>query len=212
MSAAVVASGRKVRPRPERAVDPAPVEAGALALAGNPDRQVAPGRDLLRLQEVGRDPGQARVARRRRGDAGEHVAHDQRPGRPGGVEDARRARLGHADRPLGEVARVDELHRIAAVAGRQHLAAARQAHRPVGEAIGLVARADDQARPDDRRRLAELPLRLGFARRLQRPVELGLGAQRLDRLGHRVVAGVAQQRPPPRRRACRWRRRPRSSR
>ena len=42
--------------------------------------------------------------------------------------------------------------------------------------------------------LAELARRLGFARRLQRPVELGLGAQRLDRLGHRVGAVVAQQR------------------
>ena len=54
--------------------------------------------------------------------------------------------LGQADRPLGEVARVDELHGVAAVAGGEHVAPAVEAHRPVGEAVALVAGADDEAR------------------------------------------------------------------
>ena len=45
-----------------------------------------------------------------------------------------------------EVARVDDLERIRRRAGRDEFAAARGARRPVGEAVGVVVGADDEAR------------------------------------------------------------------
>ena len=76
----------------------------------------------------------------------DHRLHRQRRGRTHRVEGTEGARLRHPDRPLGEVARVDELHGVAAVARREHVAAAVEPDRPVGEAVALVARTDDQAR------------------------------------------------------------------
>src|SRR5258706_10883340 len=49
--------------------------------------------------------------------------------------------------PAGEVAYVDKLQVVGCIAGRQHLAAATDAHRPVGETIGRIVRTHDEARP-----------------------------------------------------------------
>ena len=112
-------------------------------------------------------------------------------GRAHGVEDAEGARLDHADRPLGEVACVDELHGVAAVARGEHVAAAVEAHRPVGEPVALVARADDEPRPDHGGDPGEPLLGFLLGERLERAVEpLDVGAQGLLRLLHRVVALV----------------------
>jgi hypothetical protein len=70
----------------------------------------------------------------------------------------------------------------------------RQPHRPVGETVGFVARSDDQARANDRgQRLAILAQRLLFTQCFQRTVELGVGGQRFQRLGHRVGAMVGRK-------------------
>lgn len=67
--------------------------------------------------------------------------------------------------------------------------------RPVGEAVGLVARADDVARAHDGDVLAELLVRLGFAQCLQRAVQVAdVGAQRFLRFRHRILALVLRQR------------------
>ena len=63
---------------------------------------------------------------------------------PGRVEVADDPLLGDADEPGPEVAHVDDLDGAAGIAGRQHLAAARDAHRPVREPPGRVVRPDDQ--------------------------------------------------------------------
>ena len=56
--------------------------------------------------------------------------------------------LRHANRPLGDVARVDDLHGIVAVARREHFAALVDAIRPVGESIRAIERTDDQSRDE----------------------------------------------------------------
>ena len=149
--ARVSVGGLRERPEGEAGGDgllvAAAVGARGVPGGGDPDRHVAPGADLLLLEEVRRRPDEAGASSRWPPlDAVEHAAHRELRGRAHGVEDAERARLDHADRPLGEVAGVDELHRVLAVAGGEHVAAAGEAHRPVGEAVALVARADDQAR------------------------------------------------------------------
>lgn len=79
--------------------------------------------------------------------------------------------------------------------GTRIFAALRHPVRPVGEAVGLVARADDVARTHDGDVLAELLVRFGFAQRLQRTVEvLDVGTQGLLRFGHRILALVLRQR------------------
>jgi len=52
---------------------------------------------------------------------------------PGRVEDAHGPPLEDPNDPGREVANVDELHRVRAVARGEDVAAARQAHRPVGK-------------------------------------------------------------------------------
>ena len=123
--------------------------------------------------------------------AAQHGVHRQRFFRADGIEIAERARFGQPDHPFAQIAAVDDLHRVGAVAGHQHFAALRDAMRPVGEAIGLVARADDVAGAHDGHALAELFARFGFAERLERAVQiLDVGAQRFLRFGHRVLAFV----------------------
>jgi hypothetical protein len=49
----------------------------------------------------------------------------------------------HANGPFGKIACVNELNWIAWITGREHFSAAVDSHRPVREAISLVARPDD---------------------------------------------------------------------
>jgi hypothetical protein len=51
--------------------------------------------------------------------------------------------LAETDDPLAEVAHVDQRHGLVARGRREHVAAARDAMRPVREAPGRVVRADD---------------------------------------------------------------------
>src|SRR5690606_41961828 len=120
-----------------------------------------------------------------------HRIRAHRVVRAAGVERAGGAALDHADRPLGQVARVDHLHRSGAVARHKHLAALGDAVRPVGEAVALVARADDVARAGDAGALAELTARFGLAQGLERAVEvLDVGHQGLAALGLRYSAAI----------------------
>jgi hypothetical protein len=72
------------------------------------------------------------------------------------------------------------------VAGREDLAAARDADGPVGEAVRLVARPDDQAGPDDGRAVTERAQRLAFRQCLARPYGYGWPSLQFG-----VVSGVS---------------------
>ena len=91
---------------------------------------------------------------------------------PGGLHALYRPEMRSLDaqaHEIGEIAHVDELDRIAGRSRREHLAAARRAHRPIGEAIGRVARSDDVRRTNDRLALAERLLDDLLASRFQAP-------------------------------------------
>ena len=99
-----------------------------------------------------------------------------------------------ADEPRAEVARVDELHRRRRIARREHVAAVREAPRPVREAVGRIERADDQPGADARAAVAVDLVEHGLARGLQRAVVgLHVFARRIlelrdrRRLGHRLA-------------------------
>ena len=79
----------------------------------------------------------------------EHLTDFERLGGAGCVINSSLLVFRHADCPFGQVARVDELDRIAWLARGQHFAPAIDAHRPIRKTIGLVARSDDEARADD---------------------------------------------------------------
>ena len=64
----------------------------------------------------------------------------------------------------------DDLYRVLRRAWREHLAPARGAHRPVGEAIRAIERSDDVAGPHDRDASLERVTRVLLAERLHRPV------------------------------------------
>jgi len=66
-----------------------------------------------------------------------------------------------------EVACIDHLHRLVARFRCEHIATGCDPRDPVGEAVGRVVRADDQARADDDAAIAHHLLDNGFARRLQ---------------------------------------------
>jgi hypothetical protein len=124
-------------------------------------------------------------------DSCQHLLHRDRERGTTGIEHAGSPLLGQADGPFGEVADVDELHRVAPVARRQDLATAGQPHRPISEAIGLVARPDDQRRADDRGDgLAVLGPRFLFAQHLEGAVEPQTAFSDLGRLTYGVVARV----------------------
>ncbi len=97
--------------------------------------------------------------------------------------------------------------RAAPAARRKDLAAALEPPRPVREPAGRIVRAHDQPRPHDQSALAEHPLDLRLAERLERPVVGVVGRELVDRhlaqLGERALLC---------RRRWRSRRRPRCSR
>ena len=68
-----------------------------------------------------------------RANAVQHGRHAHRIVGAGCVECAETARFDQPDHPFGQIASVDELHGIAAIAWRKHFAAARQANRPIGK-------------------------------------------------------------------------------
>src|SRR5207249_9100464 len=78
-----------------------------------------------------------------------HAAHAERFRWASCVVNSSLAVLDHADRPFGEVAGINELHRVARRTRRKNFAAAIDPYRPVCEAIGLVAWADDEPWADD---------------------------------------------------------------
>ena len=67
----------------------------------------------------------------------EHFANTELFGRPGRVVNSGLAFLDHANGPFRQIARIDELHRIARIAGREHFATAIDPHRPISKAIRL---------------------------------------------------------------------------
>ena len=84
----------------------------------------------------------------RRFDSIQHLADAELLRRSGRVVDSGLAVLHHPDGPFRQIARIDELHRIVRIARREHFAAAIDPHRPVGEAVGLVA-ADRRSGPGE---------------------------------------------------------------
>src|SRR3982750_1647799 len=82
----------------------------------------------------------------------QEFTHRERLARAGGVVDAARLLwpcLGHPDRPLGEIARVDELRHVVRRSRREHFPTALDAHRPVGEAVGPVEWSHNETGPND---------------------------------------------------------------
>ena len=90
------------------------------------------------------DAGDARVRLRRALARVEHVAERRIVGADG-VVGADDALVDAADDEVAEIAHVDELQSIVGRARRQHLAAARDAQRPIDEAIARIAGTDDDA-------------------------------------------------------------------
>ena len=95
--------------------------------------------------------------------------------------------LGRRDDPVGEVANVDELHRLVGRGRREHAASLGHASRPVREAVGRIVRPDDQPRSDDERALAEGVHDDLLARRLQRAVVLDVLGVAVVELRHRCA-------------------------
>ena len=112
--------------------------------------------------------------------AGEHLT--ERHALVRRVEHAGASGLDHVEDPAGEVADVDELERTVGRPRREHRSAARDAHGPVGEAVGRVVRPDDETGADDQRAAAVHVLHGPLAQCLQRPVVLEFVAELLDRL------------------------------
>src|ERR1700722_2404416 len=100
----------------DSAAEVAAVEAEGFALAGNPHWHVAPGGDIVRVQNVGRCADESRIDLDTLRDPGQTLAHRDRATGTRGIEHAGGPLLGHPDGPFGEVADVDELHRGTPVA------------------------------------------------------------------------------------------------
>src|SRR5690606_11664610 len=112
----------------------------------------------------------------------------QRGARAGDVVHARIAVLQQPDHELRQVAHVDELYGIRLASRYEDLAAALDAHGPVGEAVAVVARPDDEVRPHDVRAAAERVDRGAFRLRLLHTVARPLRARRVLEAGlHALV-------------------------
>src|SRR5438874_994960 len=155
-------------------------------LLARPHRHVLPGADLVLLEERLRHPGQRRRTGGRLARRLQHRLHRKLLLRTGGVVDTHGPVLDDVHYEGGEIARVDVLHRIVAGSRGERFAAAIDADRPVGVAVGGIAGTDDEPGPDGggaaRHRLLDRPL----AERLQRAVVLAhLLATRLLQFLHR---------------------------
>src|SRR5205085_6361916 len=115
----------------------------------NPHRHVRPWRHLLSFEEIGVHPCKGGVRFVRALDGIEHLADAEFLRRAGRVIDTSLALLHHANDPFSQIAAVDDLHRIAWIARREHFAAAIEPYGPVSETIALIARTYNQSGPDD---------------------------------------------------------------
>ena len=177
VSRTVSSSGRVRAPRrAPGAVDAH--EAGGVGIGrGNPQRQAGPRLDVEVEQGLLVHPcGHGRVGGCR--DAGvDEIAHRPLARGGAGVERAFDVALAEIEQPRREVPRVDELQRTLARRGhhraRRPIAQEPRVHEardPVAEAVGGVVRADDQARPHDRRAVAVRVAHDGLARGLESAV------------------------------------------
>ena len=145
---------------------------GRVAGARHPDRHVAPGMNAFLLEEVGVDPREARVAFGNRLAGLEHLADGQHLVGPERVEDSGCLVFDQPDQKGTQVADVDQLNRVAGRARGQHLAAARNADRPVREPVGGILGPDDQARAHNRNLVWHRGLGGFFAERFECSVGL----------------------------------------
>ena len=132
-------------------------------------REVPPPTGGVRVEPGLVDPGELRGAAHR----AVHLVEHRAEGRVRGADrvvDPHGLRLDGAHQPVVEVAHVDELHPVVARAGRDHLAAARHALRPVDDAVRRVARSRDHPGPHDQRPPGHRRLRRLLGERLERPV------------------------------------------
>src|SRR5882724_13265129 len=102
----------------------------------------------------------------------EHLTDFEWLGGTGCVVNSSLAIFRHADCPFGQIARVDELHRIAWFAGGQHFASAIDSYGPISEAIARVTRTDDEARADDQRFSGKPFLDFMFRQGFERTISL----------------------------------------
>jgi hypothetical protein len=94
--------------------------------------------------------------------------------RTGAVEHARRIVLAKSHQPVTEIARVDPVDVEVRARRAQDFAAALESLDPVGESIGVIARADNVGRPHDRRFVSVDLLHDAVAFGLERAVRLAV--------------------------------------
>src|SRR5205807_2076082 len=102
----------------------------------------------------------------------EHLTDFERLGGTSCIINSGLAIFRHTDCPFRQIARVDELHRIARLAGCHDFAAPVDAHWPIRKTISLIAWSDDKAWSDYRS---------------PHPIA-DLAAHRADRCDHRSIA------------------------
>src|SRR5580658_5828195 len=161
------------QPGAKGALNAALCKARAVALTWNPHRDIAPRLQLLLLEKRCGYPYDMWARPQGARDGGQHFAHVDGFGWAGGVEDAESTCLCEPNGPPGQIPDINQLHGIGAITRSEHIARARQAHRPVRETIALVTRTGNQSGAHDRRHSRELLARFLFAYRLQWTVELG---------------------------------------
>src|SRR5205823_14636274 len=113
--------------------------------AGKPKRQLRPGLDAGLEHALLVDPHDAGLRADRLAHPVEQLPERQQLHWAGGVVRTSWAFEGELDEPRSEIARVDELDRCVRIAGAEHLAAERDASRPVREAVRGIVRAYDKS-------------------------------------------------------------------
>ena len=147
------------------------------------------------LEKFGIGPGEGCVRIQRALDPVEHAANSQLLRRSSGVVDSGRPIFRHPNGPFCQISRINELHRIARVARRQHFAPAVNPYWPIGEAVTFVAWSHNQTRANDERFLRKPLLRFLLAQRLERSVSfVTRGLHRFERFFERIGALILCQR------------------
>src|SRR5947208_14889510 len=102
----------------------------------SPHRHIRPGLHFLLSQKFLVYPSKLRVRLQGAPNSVKHPADAQGFAWPSRVVNSRLGVLDHPDRPFGEIAGINELHRVVRRTWREHFTAAIHPHRPVSEAIG----------------------------------------------------------------------------
>src|SRR6266568_8536994 len=140
---------------------------GEAALFSSPHRHIRPRLDFLLRKKFLAHPDEVRIRFPYVFNSIEHCADAERLRRAGCVINSGLMVFTHSNRPLSQIASVDELDRIIRISRGKHFAASIDSDRPIGKAIGLIAWTDNQARTNNQRLSGKPFLGLFFRKRLQ---------------------------------------------